>query len=347
MLADEVEVVIGVDTHKHTHTAASVESRTGTLAAPLTAEANPAGYRELLAYAEAHAPKPRAWAIESTGHYGAGLTAFLHERGELVLEVDRPKRPARRNGAKSDELDAIRAAREVLAKEHQTLPRRRGERAALQIVLRTRGGAVDARSDAIRSLRSAVITAPESVGAPLRKLGGADLVRRCASLRIAGGTEIEAELTKLSLRSMARRIQSLSSEVELLEREILRLVLALCPALLDEQGVGPITAAELIVGFSHKGRLRSEAAFASLAGVAPIPASSGKTVRFRLNRGGDRNLNQVLTMIANSRMRYDARSKAYVERRTAEGKSKKEIRRCLKRYLARSLFRLMEAEMAC
>jgi transposase len=345
MLADEAGHVVGVDTHKETHTAVAVESVTATISPTLTVPTETSGYRALLDYAERHAPAPRAWAIESTGHYGAGLTAFLHERGELVLEVDRPKRPARRNGAKSDELDAIRAAREVLAKEHQSMPRSRGERAALAIVLRTRASAVAARSDAIRALRSAVVVAPESVRESLRKLGGAELTRRCAAFRISAGIEVEAELTKLSLRSLARRIQGLSEEIELLDREILRLVVALCPALLEQQGVGPTTAAELIVGFSHKGRLRSEAAFASLAGVAPIPASSGKTVRFRLNRGGDRNLNQVLTMIANSRMRYDDRSKAYLERRTAEGKSKSEIRRCLKRYLARSLFRLMEAEM--
>jgi transposase len=346
MLADDVDHVIGTDTHKHTHTAASVESKTGAPAPPLTATADPDGYRQLLDYADRNAPGRRAWAIESTGHYGAGLTAFLHERGELVFEVDRPKRPARRDGAKSDELDAVRAAREVLAKEHQTLPRRRGERAGLQIVLRTRGGAVDARSDAIRALRSAVVVAPESVAAPLRRLGGAELIRRCASLRIAAGTEVETELTKLSLRSLARRIQCLSAEIDRHEREILRLVVALCRPLLDQQGVGPVTAGELIVGLSHKGRLRSEAAFASLAGVAPIPASSGKTVRFRLNRGGDRRLNQALTTIVNSRMRYDAVTQDYVERRLAEGKSRREIRRCLKRYLARSLFRLMEAEMS-
>lgn len=345
MLADEVDSVIGVDTHKHTHTAAAVESRTAALATPLTTSADPAGYRRLLAYADQHAPAPRAWAIESTGHYGAGLTAFLQQRGELVVEVDRPKRPARRDGAKSDELDAVRAAREVLAKEHQSMPRARGERAALQILLRTRGGAVGARADAIRSLRGGLITAPESVSAPLRGLGATALIRRCSGLRIAGGSGIEVEMAKLSLRALARRIEALGAEVELLEREIGRLVGILCPALLGQHGVGPISAGELIVAFSHRGRLRSEAAFAALAGVAPIPASSGQTVRHRLSRGGDRRLNRTLGTIANSRMRYDVATRAYIERRTGEGKSRREIRRCLKRYLARSLFRLMEAEM--
>lgn len=154
-------------------------------------------------------------------------------------------------------------------------------------------------------------------------------------------------MSKLAMRSTARRIGFLEAEIETLDRELELLVSRICPALLAEQGVGVIVAAELIVAFSHRGRLRSEAAFAALAGVAPIPASSGRTVRYRLSRGGDRKLNQALHWVALSRMLYDERTKEYVARRTAEGKTRKEIRRCLKRYLARSLFKLMEAEMAC
>lgn len=345
MLADEVEAVIGVDTHKDTNTAVAVETKTMALAEPHSTATDERGYAALLAYADAHAPGRRAWAIESTAHYGAGLTNYLEACGELVLEVDRPKRPRERGGAKSDEIDAARAARELLGRKHQALPRRGTERSALRVLLRTREMATQQRADSMRSLRSMVITAPEPLRAQLRVLGAAGLIRRCAALRIAGGSNPQAAMLKLAMRGTARRIQGLVAETAELDREIERLVLALCPALLEQPGVGTTTAAELILAYSHRGRLRSEAAFASLAGVAPIPASSGKTVRHRLSRGGDRRLNQAFHFIALSRMRFDERTHAYMERRGAEGKSKSEIRRCLKRYLARSLFRLMEAEM--
>lgn len=346
MLANEVDYVVGVDTHKQTNTAVAVNSLTAEPAPPLTAASDPDGHWALVDYADAHAPGARVWAIESTAHYGASLTAYLHQRGERVVEVDRPKRPRGRDGAKSDELDAARAAKEVLGRKHQSKPRSRGQRGALRVLQRTRQQAVAHRAAAISSLRAMVVSAPEALRQRLRGLGRAELVGRCARMRLSGDVEVELAMTKLAMRSIARRIQQLGSEVEALGREIQLLVIRLCPALLEQPGIGPITAAELILGFSHRGRLRSEAAFASLAGVAPIPASSGKTVRHRLNRGGDRRLNRAIDTVALVRIRGDARTRDYVGRRLAQGKSEREIKRCLKRYLARSLFRLMEAEMA-
>lgn len=344
MLADEVDNVIGVDTHRDTNTAQVLAAKTGALGPSTTTGADSLGYRRMLSFAEQHAPGTRVWAIESTGSFGAGLTAHLHEHGERVVEIDRPKRPARRNGAKSDALDALRAAREGLGRKHLAEPRRRGEREAIRVVLRTRQGAVKARSVAISQLKSLIVTAPEELRSSLRRLGDQDLASRCARLRTAPSQSIEHQMTVRALRSTARRVLALEAEAAELETELEPVLKALCPQLLAERGVGTISAAELINAWSHPGRIRSEAAFAMLAGVAPIPASSGQTVRHRLNRSGDRQLNRALHTIAMSRLQHDPDTRAYAQRRREEGKTPREIKRCLKRYLARRLFRLLEAE---
>jgi len=289
-------------------------------------------------------PVARAWAIESTGSFGAGLTAHLRKQGERVVEIDRPKRPARRNGAKSDELDALRAAREGLGRNHLSEPRRRGEREAIRVVLRTRQSAVHARSVAICQLKSLIVTAPEGLRSSLRRLGDQDLASRCARLRITSAQPIDHQMTVRALRCTARSALALEAEAAELEAELQPLIKAICPQLIAERGVGTISAAELINAWSHPGRIRSEAAFAMLAGVAPIPASSGQTVRHRLNRSGDRQLNRALHTIAMSRLQHDPDTRAYAQRRQEEGKTPRETKRCLKRYLARRLFRLLEAE---
>jgi transposase len=344
MLADDVDNVIGVDTHRDTNTAQAVAAKTGAIGPRTTTDAEASGYRRMLGFADQHAPGRRIWAIESTGSYGAGLTAYLHEHGERVVEIDRPKRPARRNGAKSDELDALRAAREALGRRHLTEPRRRGEREAIRVALRTRHGAVRARATAIAQLKSLVVSAPEDLRSPLRRAGERDLLARCRRLRVGTSQSVEHRMTVQALRSTARRALALEAEAAELEAELRALVEALCPRLLAEPGVGTISAAELINAWSHPGRIRSEAAFAMLAGAAPIPASSGQSVRHRLNRCGDRRLNRALHTIATSRLRHDPRTRAYAQRRREEGRTPREIRRCLKRYVARQLFRLLEAE---
>ena len=338
MLAESADVVIGVDTHKDSHALALVEARTGALLHEAELPACRAGYRQALALAKGR-PGRRLWALEGSGSYGAGLARFLSAQGELVVEVERPRRGERRGG-KSDALDALRAGRSALGQVRLARPRAGGERAGLQALLATREGAVQARASALCQLRSLLVAAPERLRGELRGLSRAALLRRCVALR---GREGERALA-CSLRALARRVRALDREARALEREIETLVGRLAPALLREPGVGPLSAAQLLVAWSHRGRLHSESAFARLAGAAPLPASSGKLVRHRLDRGGDRRLNRALHTIVVSRRKHHAETIAYVERRQREGKSLREAIRCLKRYLARSLFRLLEAK---
>lgn len=343
MLADAVEHVIGVDTHRDWHSAAAVAAATGAVEAQTMVQATPIGYKRLLRFARSHAAGRRVWAVESSGSFGAGLTTFLLEHGEWVVEVDRPARPARRNGAKSDELDAIRAAREALARKHLAQPRCRGEREAVRVLLITRRGAVRARTKAINQLKALVVTAREELRHQLRNLDTDELVVRCARLRTLPSHSIEHRATVIAMRRCAQRILALEAEANALESELEKLVEQQVPALLQETGVGPISAAQLYCAWSHRGRLRSEGAFAMLGGSAPIPASSGQTIRYRLNRGGDRQLNCALHTIVLTRLKHDPDTRAYAARREAEGKTPREIKRCLKRYVARRLFRTLEA----
>lgn len=341
-LSDLVEVVIGVDTHVETHTAAMVDARSGGVRAELTVSTDPDGYAELVEWADRHCGL-RVWAIEGTGGHGAGLARLLGERGEAVIELDRPERPARRGGAKSDSLDAARAAREALSRERHGTPRTGGDRQALSVLLAARRSAVESASDAQRQLFSLVIAAPEILRAKFRgkKLPG--MLAVAARLRVAAGWDVETATTAQVLRSLGRRTAELTAEAAEHERAITAIVRSWRPDLLDQAGVGPIVAATVLCAWSHPGRVRSEAAFAKLAGVAPIPANSGKTTtHWRLSRYGDRQLNRALHVVALSRLRYDPTTQAYAARRTSEGKTPREIKRCLKRYIARDLYRLLE-----
>jgi len=337
----QAQFIVGVDTHKTSHTA-SVVDRAGAEVETITLAADAFGYKRLLTFARRAGPGDRLWAIEGTGSFGRGLTTFLLEQGEVVAEIDRPARPARRSGAKTDELDATRAAREALARDHLAQPRRRGDREALRVLLRTRAGAVSAKSRAICHVKALVVTAPELLRQHLEALASEELVPRCARLRTALHHSVEHRATILALRATARRVLTLEAEANDLESQIELLVRAMAPGLLVETGVGPLTAAEILIAWSHPGRLRSEAAFAALAGVAPIPASSGQVTRYRLNRCGDRQLNCALHTIVLCRLTHDAETRRYAERRAAEGRSPREIRRCLKRFVARRLFRILE-----
>jgi transposase len=345
MLADLVELVIGVDTHKDTHTAAVVIAATGAVLAQATVAATPAGYQQLLRLADRHDGR-RVWAIESTGGYGAGLTRFLSAHHEQVVELDRPKRAARRHGAKSDPLDAIRAAREALGRDRLAQPRAAGQRAALAVRLAARRSAVQATTDAQRQLHALVVAAPDALRNRLRGLTTARLVSTCARLRQRTAWDVETTATVASLRALARRIQALNAEIADHTRAITMLVRAWRPELLIRCGVGPVVAAIVLCAWSHPGRCPSDAAFAMLGGAAPIPASSGQRVRVRLNRSGDRQLNQALHVVVLTRLRYDPATRAYAQRRRAEGKTNREIRRCLVRYVARQLYRLLEAQPA-
>jgi transposase len=343
MLADELDYVLGIDTHREEHVLAVVAAPAGALIAGARGSANGRGYRELLRVADRYAPGRRAWAIEGTGSDGAGLARYLADRGEAVLEVSRTPRTERRLRGKDDALDAARTARAALANETLALPRAGERREALRLLLIARGSAVDVRREALAQLRAVIVTAPDRLREELRGLPTGKLLERRSRFRRSSSAADELA-TRLVLRSLARRIQAATHEADELQSELLGHVRALAPALLDEPGIGPIVAAQLIVAWSHHGRLRSEARFARLAGVAPLPASSGQTQRHRLSRGGDRQLNRALHTIALHRRQHDAATRDYIAKRVAEGKSTRDATRLLKRHLARHLYRLLEQQ---
>ena len=341
MLADELDYVIGVDPHRDQHAVAVVEVRSGLVVFEAVVSADGGGYREALELAERHASGRRAFAVEGTGSFGAGLTRFLTGQDERVLEVGRLRRE-RRSGGKTDALDAVRAARSVLAQQRPATPRAGGERQALQALVAAREGAVNAKRAGLCQLRDLLITTPEPLRSELRPLTRARLLQRLAASRPHGRHDAELRGSMLALRSIARRVLQLTAEERELAREIETITRKLAPQLLDQPGVGPHAAAQLVLSWSHQGRITSEAAFAKLAGAAPIPASSGQTIRYRLDRSGDRKLNRALHMILVTRKRTHPATIAYIERRLQEGKTRREANRCLKRYLARSLYRLLE-----
>jgi transposase len=341
MLADLVDAVIGVDTHTDTHTAAVVD-RLGAHLATTKVSADAAGYAQLTGWASKHAPGPRiAWAIEGCGSHGAGLARALAAAGHLVIEADRPKK-ARRRGGKSDELDAIRAARQALATPDPAQPRTGDTREALRILLATREHATKTRTATVNTLKALILTAPEDLRAQFRGRRTAAQVRAALALRPRPGQPVSEQHLRQALRELAHQITDLDAALKTSLKTLRSLVRAWMPALLAEPGIGPVSAAQLLVTWSHPGRFRTEAAFAALTATAPIPASSGSADGHRINPYGDRNANRALHTIAISRLRYHQPTIAYATRRTAEGKTTREIRRCNKRYLARNLYRLME-----
>jgi transposase len=342
MLADELDYVVGVDTHRDLHVLAVVAATTGAVIAQRSVRTNASGYAEAIGFADRHAPGARLWAVEGAGHYGAGLVRALTQRGELVHEANRSSPSERRLRGKDDPLDATRVARSALAREGSALPRSGQHQEALRVLLLARRSAVDVRRIALVQLRSLIVTAPEDLREQLRSLPLAELLGRCSRFRRSTSRTPDQLATVLTLRSLAQRIQAATEEARVLEREILIHVRALVPELLDEPGVGPIVAAQLIVSWSHRDRVSSEAAFARLAGVAPLPASSGLTTRHRLSRGGDRQLNRALHTVILHRRQHDPVTKNYIARRITEGKSSRDATRLLKRYLARHLYRVMQ-----
>ena len=341
MVADELDYVVGVDTHRDEHVLAVVVAPVGAVVARRTVAANARGYAQALRFADSYASGRRVWAVEGAGHYGAALARFLSGRSETVFEADRSPRGERRLQGKDDGLDAVRAARAALGHELAS-PRAGQRREALRVLLVARRSAVDVRREALVQLRSVIVTAPDRLREELRKLPLQRLLDRCSRLRRSKTTTPDELAVRIVLRTLSRRIEAATVEASELEREILAHVRALAPQLLDEPGVGPIVAAQLLVAWSHHGRVRSEAAFARLAGVAPVPASSGQTTRHRLSRGGDRQLNRALHTVILHRRQHDPATREYIARRVAEGKSRRDATRMLKRYLARHLYRLLQ-----
>ncbi|MEP6892643.1 MAG: IS110 family transposase [Gaiellaceae bacterium] len=341
MLADQLDFVVGVDPHRDAHALAVVDVVSGAVLFEANVAANSSGYAHALELVDQHAAGRRAFAIEGTGSFGAGLSRFLIAYGERVLEVGRLRRE-RRSGGKTDALDAIRAARSVLTQSQPATPRSSGEREALRALMAAREGAVNAKRAGLCQLQTLLVTTPEPLRNELRSLTRARLLQRLAATRPGRRHDPELRGALLALRSVARRVLRLTAEERELAREIETLTRKLAPQLLDQPGVGPLTAAQVVLSWSHPGRITSEAAFARLAGCAPIPASSGQTIRYRLDRNGDRRLNRALHMILVTRRRSHPATIAYIERRIQEGKTRREATRCLKRYLARNLYRLLE-----
>jgi transposase len=324
----EWTVAIGVDTHKEVHVAVAL----GALGAQLDSRevpTTPAGYRSLLSWAqELGVP---AFAIEGTGSYGAGLVRFLQRAGVSVYECERPRRQERRRG-KSDLIDAALAARRLLAGERLSLPRGGGRREDLRLLLLERRSALQARTAALNQLSAVLVTAPDHVRERLGGLSGERLAQAAARLRS------RPEVTNGVLRRLGQRVERLSNELAEAERALAALLAELAPDLLAECGVGPVCGAQLLVSSGDPSRMRSEASFAALAGTSPVDASSGKQRRHRLNRGGDRQLNWALHVVALQRIRHHPETSAYHERLLAAGKSTREARRCVKRALARHFY---------
>jgi transposase len=336
-----VRVTLGVDTHRDVHVAVALDPLgrpLGTRAVPTT----PGGYAALAAWAHGLGELERV-GIEGANSYGAGLTRWLRARGVPVLEVAHPARRVRDRRGKSDPVDAEAAARAVLAGEAVGLPKAAdGPVEMLRTLRLARQSALKARTQAANQLHALVVTAPEPLRTRLRGLSLARLVATAAAFRVEAAPATPLATAKLTLRLLAQRHRHLSRELAALEAQLARLVAAAAPALAAVPGVGPdIASALLVAAGDNPERLRSEAAFAHLCGVAPIPASSGRTQRHRLNHGGNRDANRALHMLIVGRLHRDPRTRAYVQRRTGEGKTKKEIVRCLKRYAARELYRLV------
>jgi transposase len=339
---DLAGVVLGVDTHLDFHVAV-VMNRLGRPLGELKVPTTKKGYGELIRWAEGFGLVACA-GVEGTGSYGAGLARYLKATGIAVVEIERPKRcPRLRRNGKSDPIDAESAARAVLTGEAAGVPKSGDGKVEMIRTLRAaRRSAVKARVQAANLLQAMLVTAPEQLRHHLRGLPTKELVAIAARFRPGGDPEDVEAATRFALRSVARRHEALSKEIAELETQLERLVAEAGPELLALPGVGTNHAATLLVlAGDNPDRLKSEASFASLCGVSPIEASSGKVVRHRLNRGGNRDANRALHMVCVVRMGSDRRTRSYVARRSAEGKSKWEIMRCLKRYIAREVYRVL------
>jgi transposase len=338
MTPEPGSVTGGVDTHLDVHVAAAVNHLGGVLGTqsfPTTA----AGYRQLLRWMASFGPM-HAVGVEGTGSYGSGLARHLAEQDVTVIEVARPNRQVRRRHAKTDVVDAIAAARAVLSGEATGSPKaHNGPVEALRLLKIVQRSGKKARTQGINQLRNIVATAPDELRCRLRELKTPELIETCAAFRVRSDDDSLLTVTRLALRELAQRVQHLGEQLDHTSVRLGRISTALAPELIAIEGVGPDVASTILVSAGdNPHRLRNERSFAALAGSNPIPASSGKTNRHRLNRGGDRQLNSALWRIAMVRLRQDQRTRDYLERRVTEGKSKLEAIRCLKRYIAREIF---------
>src|SRR6266508_1759390 len=344
MLAELVHHVVGVDPDRDWITLAVLDACSAGVVAEGRFPATRDGYDDAAVFVDGHSvDTERAWVIEGSAAYGRGLAVALSRRGEWVIEFDRPTRKTK-DGAKSDALDAIRAAREMLGRKRLSVPRAHdGVREAIRVHAVTRAGAVRVRTGAINELKAMIVTADESLRAELRGLRTSDQVAACAKFRDRPHGAVHERATRSAMRSLAQRIQLLDDEIDAHDRALRELLDQAAPQLIAERGIGYITAAQFFLAWSHPGRCHSEAAFAKLAGTSPVPATSGQNqTRHRLNRGGDRQLNRALYHVLTTQQGLAPASRACPARRVAEGKTEREAIRCIKRFLARRVWRLLE-----
>ena len=331
----------GIDTHSEVHVAAALDEIGGLLGAE-SFDANPAGYEALFNWMSAFGDVTKV-GVEGTGSYGAGVARFLARAGVEVVEVDRQNRQARRQSGKSDTLDAVEAARAALSgKARGQAKSRDGSVEAIRVLVVAKRSARGARIKALTQMRQLTYSAPDQLRSRLKGLPVAEFVAVAQGLRPTRSADPVTAATKASLSSLARRVADLEEEINELDARITPLLKATAPELLAVYGVGIDTAAALLVAAGdNPERLRSEAAWAHLCGVSPLEASSGKVTRHRLNRGGDRQANSALWTIVMSRLASDPKTQAYMERRVKDGRSKREVIRILKRYVAREVYRYL------
>jgi len=335
-------VVGGFDTHKDLHVAAVVDHQDrvlGTQSFPTTRQ----GYRLMLTWMRSFGALQRI-GIESTGIYGAGLLRYIQAADVVVLEVTAPDKHDRRRRGKNDDFDAESAAHAAFTEQRKVTPRSRdGMVESLRVLKVCRKTAVQARRIALQMIQNTIVCAPDRLRDPLRNMTRMQLIRTLAAWRpdLTAYRDIE-EAYRIALKSLARRYLELHDEIADLDAMIAAIVKELAPELIARPSIGLASAAQLLLtAGDNPERLKSEASFAALCGVSPVPASSGKTVRHRLNRGGDRAANSALHIIAIGRLRLDPRTQDYVARRTAAGHSRLEAIRCLKRYIAREVFNII------
>jgi transposase len=345
MAAKKTQVTGGVDTHSDAHHAAAVD-QTGRLLGDREFSATTDGYRDLLRWMRSLGSLVKV-GVEGTGTYGAGLARYLAGERVTLVEVDRPDRKTRRAKGKSDPIDAIAAARAALSGQADGAPKTRiGPVEAIRALRVARSGAIKARTAALNQLHGLIISAPQELRDELTTQPRSALTDYCAALIVDDQRmDDPANATKAALRAIAQRVQNLDAEVAIADKQIQPVVTKTAPRLCALFGVGPEVAGQLLAtAGDNPDRPRSEAALAHLCGVAPIPASSGRKDRHRLNRGGDRAANRALYTIVLCRLRHDPRTQAYADRRAKQGLGKKEIIRCLKRYVVRDVHAALIAD---
>lgn len=342
MTDSAADVIVGVDTHHRFHVAAVMDPRGAVLATAMF-EASGAGYRQLLGWAE-RLGRVSGVGVEGTGAWGKGLARFLISREIRVVEVIRPNRQHRRRYGKSDVTDAIAAGRALLSGEASGTPRGDGAIEALRTLRVARRSAVGHRSRIINQMRAIIVTSPDQLRERLDQLSTTQLIKVCVRFRPGPNIADPATATKTALKTLAHQHRQLRTDVERLTAQMAVIVAGSAPAaMLEMIGVGPIVAADILITWgSNPARVTSEAAFAALCGVSAVQASSGEQVRHRLNRGGDRQANAALYRIVIVRLRYHPETRHYMQRRLAQGRTKKEIIRCLKRYAARDLYQHLQ-----